>query len=719
MKTTKGKGFDFFICSLALSLCEWGEEEEATGPLASEAERALSIEEAVKALLQRLGEDHEREGLRRMPHRVAEAFRGGTRDKECSASLCLVKKSSELVLFGFTIRIKNFNSYPRIKSILSTFLSYNLLCYFCYKLLNYECTKRSVRNWWLVLVYGIVQSISSFEPIFSVIGYKQKVKDIVQGALFPEAGLNPGVGHAGGVGGLVVVRDIDLFSYCESCLLPFSIKCHVGYVPSGGRVVGLSKLSRVADVFARRFQDPKRLASEVCAALHNSINLAGVAVSLQCWHMKFSHLCDTNFTHSTISDMQSWGTILASSRSGVFKEGKNSFPRLKEHMEYCINHPEEMSKLSKLKAHITEVKGIMMDNIEKLSLAMTRMYWKKMTSDMGCHIDGFITVVAHTHVIQEGPVTGRAANVIAAANTAAEVALRLVRLGKKKDLVTPDSSSPSSGTCSSGPPPSAKDATCYMSSTQSSPVDQDDKDGFGPEGHVTEPAMETMEDKFLDLIQKQDENRLTVHGPQISSSRCKPFLTSHEEKTSHQATSVVDETRMSTNRKVIVRSSYFKHKPSDVNNGNENNDCIPGGYPVKKRKLSEDNENQPPILVMNQENLPSKNARTSVHHGEDNQVSRLNNNGAMVREGGKFGCDISHVNNYTTIVERSMDRFAALMSSFRYTQSSARASVLRAPLKDVQNSSSSTRRKFTNLKYSRVEIDEVRFEWAKCMLDYI
>lgn len=52
-------------------------------------------------------------------------------------------------------------------------------------------------------------------------------------------------------------------------------------------------------------------------------------------------------------------------------------------------------------------------------------------SDMGCHIDGFIAVVAHTHVIQEGPVTGRAADVIAAANTAAEVALRLVRPGKK------------------------------------------------------------------------------------------------------------------------------------------------------------------------------------------------------------------------------------------------------------------------------------------------
>ncbi|XP_024981523.1 ERBB-3 BINDING PROTEIN 1 [Cynara cardunculus var. scolymus] len=56
--------------------------------------------------------------------------------------------------------------------------------------------------------------------------------------------------------------------------------------------------------------------------------------------------------------------------------------------------------------------------------------------DMGCHIDGFIAVVGHTHVLQQGPVTGRAADVIAAANTAAEVALRLVRPGKKNQDVT-------------------------------------------------------------------------------------------------------------------------------------------------------------------------------------------------------------------------------------------------------------------------------------------
>lgn len=62
------------------------------------------------------------------------------------------------------------------------------------------------------------------------------------------------------------------------------------------------------------------------------------------------------------------------------------------------------------------------------------LYFSFWYSDVGCHIDGFIAVVAHTHVLQEGPVTGRAADVIAAANTAAEVALRLVRPGRKVSL---------------------------------------------------------------------------------------------------------------------------------------------------------------------------------------------------------------------------------------------------------------------------------------------
>lgn len=147
-------------------------------------------------------------------------------------------------------------------------------------------------------------------------GYRQKVKDIVQGALFPEVGVDKRTGSAGGTGGQVVVRDIELFSYCESCLLPFSIQCHVGYVPSGGRVVGLSKLSRVSDVFAKRLQNPQRLANEICGALHASIQPAGVAVALQCWHIPLPE----NLECKTL---EGWIRTSHSSRSGVY-EGESS-----------------------------------------------------------------------------------------------------------------------------------------------------------------------------------------------------------------------------------------------------------------------------------------------------------------------------------------------------------------------------------------------------------
>ncbi|KAE8685850.1 GTP cyclohydrolase 1 [Hibiscus syriacus] len=145
-------------------------------------------------------------------------------------------------------------------------------------------------------------------------GYKQKVKDVVEGALFPEAGLHDGVGHAGGLGGIVIVRDLDLFSYCESCLLPFQLKCHVGYVPSGQRVVGLSKLSRVADVFAKRLQDPQRLADEICSALHHGIKPAGVAVILEYLHFHFPNV-ESVFLDSK---HQGWVKVLVSSGSGIF-----------------------------------------------------------------------------------------------------------------------------------------------------------------------------------------------------------------------------------------------------------------------------------------------------------------------------------------------------------------------------------------------------------------
>ncbi|KAI3526477.1 hypothetical protein L1887_05731 [Cichorium endivia] len=147
-------------------------------------------------------------------------------------------------------------------------------------------------------------------------GYEQNVKDIVECALFPEVGVENGMGHAGGDGGLVLVRDLDLFSYCESCLLPFQVKCHVGYIPSGKRVVGLSKLSRVADIFTKRLQNPQRLVDDICFALQDGINPTGVAVLLKCSHIHFPGFQSTNLD----SNHERWVNVIVSSGSGSFEK---------------------------------------------------------------------------------------------------------------------------------------------------------------------------------------------------------------------------------------------------------------------------------------------------------------------------------------------------------------------------------------------------------------
>ncbi|KAL1211948.1 GTP cyclohydrolase 1 [Cardamine amara subsp. amara] len=151
-------------------------------------------------------------------------------------------------------------------------------------------------------------------------GYKLNVKEFVQSALFPEAGLDEGVGQAGGVGGLVVVRDLDHYSYCESCLLPFHVRCHIGYVPSGQRVLGLSKFSRVTDVFAKRLQDPQRLADDICSALQHWVKPSGVAVVLQCSHIHFPCLDLDSLDSLDSSTHHGFVKLLVSSGSGVFED---------------------------------------------------------------------------------------------------------------------------------------------------------------------------------------------------------------------------------------------------------------------------------------------------------------------------------------------------------------------------------------------------------------
>lgn len=104
-------------------------------------------------------------------------------------------------------------------------------------------------------------------------GYKQSLDDVVNDAIYP-TDLNE----------MVIVRDIELFSLCEHHLLPFFGVCHIGYIPNG-KVLGLSKLARIVDMFAKRLQIQEQLTHEIAAAIEKIIQPSGVAVIIEAKHL--------------------------------------------------------------------------------------------------------------------------------------------------------------------------------------------------------------------------------------------------------------------------------------------------------------------------------------------------------------------------------------------------------------------------------------------------
>jgi len=104
-------------------------------------------------------------------------------------------------------------------------------------------------------------------------GYQMKVDDVLNGALYSVT-----------YDEMVIVKDIELFSLCEHHLLPFFGKCHVAYVPDK-KVVGLSKIPRLVDMFARRLQIQERLTQQIAETLQERIGPQGVGVVVEARHL--------------------------------------------------------------------------------------------------------------------------------------------------------------------------------------------------------------------------------------------------------------------------------------------------------------------------------------------------------------------------------------------------------------------------------------------------
>ena len=104
-------------------------------------------------------------------------------------------------------------------------------------------------------------------------GYSRNLAEIINGAVFDAPGDE-----------MVIVKDIEIYSVCEHHLLPFFGKCHIGYIPRG-KILGVSKLARIADMYARRLQIQERLGHEIAGAVMEALEPRGVAVIIEARHL--------------------------------------------------------------------------------------------------------------------------------------------------------------------------------------------------------------------------------------------------------------------------------------------------------------------------------------------------------------------------------------------------------------------------------------------------
>ena len=104
-------------------------------------------------------------------------------------------------------------------------------------------------------------------------GYNQNVEKLINNAIFSE-----------NYDQMVVVKDIEFYSMCEHHLLPFFGHAHIAYIPNG-KIIGLSKIPRLVDMFARRLQVQERMTQEIANSLNDALNPSGVAIIIEAQHM--------------------------------------------------------------------------------------------------------------------------------------------------------------------------------------------------------------------------------------------------------------------------------------------------------------------------------------------------------------------------------------------------------------------------------------------------
>lgn len=131
-------------------------------------------------------------------------------------------------------------------------------------------------------------------------GYDQNPKDVIHGAIFSDK-----------TDEMIVVKDIAFYSLCEHHLLPFFGNCHVAYIPKT-HIIGLSKIGRLVDVYARRLQVQERLTVQISETIRDELDPAGVAVVIEA-----QHLC-----MAMRGVQKSSSTMITSSMLGVFRDNE-------------------------------------------------------------------------------------------------------------------------------------------------------------------------------------------------------------------------------------------------------------------------------------------------------------------------------------------------------------------------------------------------------------